>query len=43
MEALAVDFAAVADAEDQDQQAVVLDLTDQPIVADAILPALTEF
>jgi hypothetical protein len=38
----AIDFFAVSDAEDQDQQAVVFDLTDEAERADAISPKLTQ-
>jgi hypothetical protein len=39
----AVDFPAVADAKDKNQQAVVFDFADEPIVADAVFPKFTEF
>jgi hypothetical protein len=40
---LAVDFPAVADAEDEHNQAVVLNLADEPEIADSILPKFAEF
>jgi len=33
----------VADAENQNEEPVVLDLADQPIVADAVFPKFAEF
>lgn len=38
-----VDFPAVSDAENKNKQPIVLDLADEPIVADAIFPELPEF
>jgi hypothetical protein len=35
-----VDFAAVADAEDDHDEAIVLDGTDEPVIADAVFPEL---
>jgi len=40
--ALAVDFLAVADLENQYQEAMVFELADQAVVAYAILPKFTE-
>ena len=38
--ALAIDFLAMSDAKDQHDQAVVVDLTDQPVIAHAVFPEL---
>ena len=38
--ALAIDFLAMSDAKDQHDQAVVVDLTDQPEIAHAVFPEL---
>jgi len=38
----AIDFPAVADAENQNEEPVVFDLADQPIVADAVFPELAK-
>jgi len=38
----AVDFFAVSHAEDEDNQAVVLDLADEPIITHAVLPKFAE-
>jgi hypothetical protein len=39
----AVDFTAVARAENENQQPVVCDLANEPVIADAILPILNQF
>src|SRR5882762_1738066 len=39
----AVDFSAVADTENENQQPIVFDLADEPVVADAVFPELAEF
>jgi hypothetical protein len=39
--ALAVDFPAVADAENQHQQAVVFNLHNEPVITHAVFPELT--
>ena len=41
--ASAVDFFAVAHAENEDQQPVVFDFADEAVIADAILPKLSQF
>ena len=38
----AIDFFAVSEAEDQYEQAIVFDLADKPVVADAVLPEFPE-
>ncbi len=40
---LSVDFSAVADAKNQNEQPFVLDLANEPIVADAVFPKFSEF
>ena len=39
-EALAIDFLAMSDAEDQHDQAVVFDLADKPVITHAVFPEL---
>jgi hypothetical protein len=39
-EALAIDFLAMSDAEDQHDQAVVFDLADKPVITNAVFPEL---
>src|SRR5580692_2890365 len=41
-EALAIDFLAMSDAEDQHDQAVVFDLADEPVITNAIFPELSQ-
>src|SRR5260370_31095082 len=38
--ALAIDFLAVSDAQDQNHQTIVFDLADEPVIAHAIFPEL---
>ena len=38
--ALAIDFFAISDAEDQNYQKIVFDLADEPVIAHAIFPEL---
>jgi hypothetical protein len=38
--ALTINFFAISDAEDQNHQTIVFDLTDEPVIADAIFPEL---
>ena len=40
---LPVDFSAVADAKNQDEQLFVFDLADEPVITNAIFPELPEF
>ncbi len=40
---LAVDFSAVADAKNQDEQLFVFDLADEPVITNTIFPELPEF
>src|SRR2546430_10795047 len=38
--ALAIDFFAISDAEDQNHQTIVFDLADEPVISHAIFPEL---
>ncbi len=38
----AVDFTPMTDAEDQDNQVIVLDLTDDSVIADPVTPELSQ-
>ncbi len=40
---LPVYFSAVADAKNQNEEPIVFDLADEPIVADAVFPKFSEF
>src|SRR6266478_6529165 len=40
--ALAIDFLAISDAQDQNHQTIVFDLADEPVIAHAIFPELSK-
>jgi len=39
---LPIDFSAVADAEDQHDQAVILDFADKPVITGAVFPEFSQ-
>jgi hypothetical protein len=40
--ALAIDFFAISDAEDQNHESIIFDLADEPVIAHAIFPELSK-